>query len=91
LGSTAPNKLKVREDKVILELAEKYKKTVAQIILSWLIMRDILVIPKSTSEKHIEENGKLFELEKEDFEKIQKLNKNYRYVDLPEWGPHRFD
>lgn len=91
LGSTAPNKLKVREDPSILRIAKKYNKTVSQVILSWLNMRNILVIPKSTNENHIKENADLFKLEDEDFKVISSLNRDYRYVDLAEWGPHRFD
>ncbi|KAF9758298.1 Aldose reductase [Nosema granulosis] len=91
LGSTAPNKLKVREDPNILRIAKKYNKTVSQVILSWLLMRNILIIPKSTNAQHIKENSELFKLEDEDFKVMGSLNKNYRYVDLAEWGEHRFD
>lgn len=91
LGGTEPNRIKVREDPEIIKISKKYNKTVPQVILSWLIQRDILVIPKSTSDKHIKENSETFTLKEEDFKIISKLNSDYRYVVLAEWGPHRFD
>lgn len=91
LGGTEPNRIKVREDPEIIKISKKYNKIVPQVILSWLIQRDILVIPKSTSDKHIKENSEIFTLKEEDFKIISKLNSDYRYVVLAEWGPHRFD
>lgn len=44
------------EDAVVKKLAEKYKKTPAQILLRYLIQREIAVIPKSTNEARIKEN-----------------------------------
>ncbi|KAK6090985.1 hypothetical protein P3W45_000230 [Vairimorpha bombi] len=91
LGGTVPNKIRVKEDPEIIKISEKYKKTVLQVILSWLIQRDILVIPKSTSESHIKENGEIFTLEDEDFNRISELNSDYRYVKGGNWGPELFD
>ena len=90
LGGTAKQDVNLKEDPEILRISKKYNKTVPQVILSWLIMRDILIIPKSMSEKHIKENTDLFTLKYEDFMAISKLNRNYRFIDLPEHGPDRF-
>ena len=43
------------DNPVISELAEKYKKTPAQIMLRWQIQRGIVVIPKSTHIERMEE------------------------------------
>lgn len=62
------------EDKTVKEIADKYKKTPAQIALNWLIQQDnVVAIPKSVSKEHIDENLEAlnFELKEED---IQKLN-----------------
>jgi methylglyoxal/glyoxal reductase len=61
-------------------LANKYNKTVAQIILRWDLQNGVVTIPKSTKELRIIENANLFdfELTKEDMEQINNLNQNHR-------------
>jgi len=54
---------KVLDDPVIEELAEKYDRTPAQIVLRWAIQKDVVVLPRSTSREHIEQNFDLFEFE----------------------------
>ncbi|KAM7479369.1 hypothetical protein LguiA_027582 [Lonicera macranthoides] len=68
------------DDPVLRGLAEKYKKTVAQIVLRWGIQRKTVVIPKSSKAGRLEENYKVFdfELSKEDMDIIQGLDRNYR-------------
>lgn len=69
---------KVFESETIIGLAEKYKKTLAQIILRWHIQREIIPIPKSSNMRRIKENLDLFdfELTKEDMSAIDLLNEN---------------
>lgn len=75
-GDGAP----ILKDIVINELAEKYNKTPAQIILRWNIQRNIIILPKSVKQERIISNIQLFdfELTKEDMEKINTINKNLR-------------
>jgi len=49
------------ENPLILEMAKKHNKSPAQVILRWLIQRDIIVIPKSATPSRIEENAKVFD------------------------------
>lgn len=60
------------------EIAEKYDKTVAQVILRWHLQRGIVVIPKSTHVERMEENFNVFdfELNAEDMSAIAALDKN---------------
>lgn len=46
----------VRENPLILELAEKYKVTSTQVILAWHIARGIAVVPGSKNPEHQKEN-----------------------------------
>jgi methylglyoxal/glyoxal reductase len=71
---------KLLDNPVIKEVADKYNKTVAQVILRWDLQHDIITIPKSTKEHRIIENAAIFdfELSAADMEKIDALNKNER-------------
>ena len=66
---------------VIVELANKYKKTSAQIIVRWHLQAGYIAIPGSKNPDHIKENYNIFdfELSSEDMEKIYQINKNKRY------------
>jgi len=52
--------LKVPELK---QLAKQYGKNPIQITLRWLLQREIIVIPKSTKKKRIQDNAKVFDFE----------------------------
>lgn len=69
------------EEKAIAELAKKYGKSVAQIILRWHIQSGNIIIPGSKSEVHIKENMDIFDfsLLPGEMEQINKLEKNQRY------------
>ncbi len=66
------------ENPKLLEIAEKYNKTVAQVILRWELQRGIVIIPKSTHIERMEENFNIFdfELSSEDMEAIKAIDKN---------------
>lgn len=65
------------ENPVLVQIAEKYKKTTAQIILRWHIQRGIVVIPKSTHKTRMVENLSIFDfsLEQTDMDRISALDK----------------
>ena len=67
---------KVFSNETIIALAEKYKKTIAQIILRWHVQRGVIPIPKSSNEERIKENLDIFDfqLSEEDMEAISSLN-----------------
>ena len=59
-------------------IADKYNKTVAQVILRWHLQRGIVVIPKSTHIERMKENFDVFgfELTADDMSAIASLDKN---------------
>ncbi|NLK88066.1 MAG: aldo/keto reductase [Clostridiaceae bacterium] len=76
----------IREVRELNDVAAKYGKTPAQIVLRWDLQRGIVVIPKSVHENRIIENADIFdfELTKEDMEAINSLNRNKRFLPDPE-------
>lgn len=68
------------DNETLQEIADKYGKTTAQIILRWDLQNEVVTIPKSTKEHRIVANADIFnfELTKEDMEKIDALNENHR-------------
>lgn len=71
---------KVSHIPLLLDLSEKYKKTVAQIVIRWNIDTNVIVIPKSVTPSRIKENFDVFdfELEPKDIEAINNLNQDLR-------------
>lgn len=61
---------------ILKEIAEKHKKSVAQIILRWLMQRNIVALAKSTHAERMKENIEIFdfELSNEDIKKISQLD-----------------
>lgn len=73
---------------ILKNLAAKYNKTTAQIILRWHIQEGNSVFPKSTNPVHIQENLDIFDfvLTDDDMQEIAKLDcgKRYYTADLEE-------
>lgn len=69
------------EEPVFTELAKKYGKTNAQIILRWHTQVGNIVIPGSKNEEHIKDNINIFDitLTEEEIAKIAAIDKNVRY------------
>lgn len=73
------------DEPVIAELARKYGKTYAQIMLRWCIQKGWVVLPKSVSPERIRENIDIFDfaIEPEDMAKLATLDRNLRTA----WSP----
>ena len=92
-GPFAEGKNGIFANEILSEIGKKYNKSVAQVILRWLIQRDVVVIPKSVRKERIEENFNVFdfELNSEDMEKISELDKkeslflNHDDVEIVKW------
>ncbi len=92
-GPFAEGKNGIFTNEILSEIGKKYNKSVAQVILRWLIQRDVVVIPKSVRKERIEENFNVFdfELNSEDMGKISELDKkeslflNHDDVEIVKW------
>lgn len=73
------------EDAILLSIAEKHNKSVAQVILRYFLQKKIVIIPKSTKPLHIKENVDIFDfkLDSDDMKKIEKLDKKQMYSKFP--------
>ena len=80
-GSFVEGKNDVFNNPILVEIAEKHHKTVAQVILRWLLQRDVVVIPKTVHENRLIENLNVFdfELDYEDLISIATLDENHTF------------
>ncbi|WP_058304191.1 aldo/keto reductase [Gorillibacterium timonense] len=72
----AEGKNNLFQNELLTAIAEKYNKSVAQVVLRWLIQRDVVVIPKSIRKERMVENFTIFdfELSQEDMDLITVLD-----------------
>lgn len=59
----AEGKNNLFHNEVLASIAEKYNKSVAQVVLRWLTQREVVVIPKSVRKERIVENFDIFDFE----------------------------
>nr|XP_039248177.1 aldo-keto reductase family 1 member B1-like [Styela clava] len=76
------------EEPILIDIAKKYMKTVAQVLLRYQIQRNVIVIPKSVTPARITSNIDLFNfvIDEGDMTKIKNLNRNWRTCDVDGWA-----
>ena len=74
------------EEPIIQQLAQKYGKTPAQIILRWHFQNGLSFIPKSAHASRIKENADIYDftLTDQDMAQMDSINKNVRISQEPE-------
>jgi len=79
-NAPAPAVPAILEDELVLKMAQAHSKTPAQILLRHLIQQNIIVIPKSVSEKRIRENLNIFDftLSDQEMDQLNQLDRNTR-------------
>lgn len=75
-GPFAEGRNNIFQNKVLQKIADKYQKSIAQIILRWLLQRNIVCIPKSVRIERLKENFNVFDfkLSNEDMNLILTLD-----------------
>jgi diketogulonate reductase-like aldo/keto reductase len=75
------------KEKVIVKLAQKYKKTEAQIVLRWHVQSGFITIPKSCNPQRIKENFEIFDfqLTQDEMDSINALNGKRGRVQYYSW------
>ncbi|MCP2025844.1 diketogulonate reductase-like aldo/keto reductase [Flavobacterium sp. HSC-32F16] len=92
-GPFAEGKNDMFTNKLLVSIAEKYDKSVAQVILRWLVQRGVVAIPKSVKKERIIENINIFDFElgMEDMDLISILDTkksaffDHRDPDIVKW------
>lgn len=76
--SNEPRK-ELTENETIRPIAEKYGKTIPQIIFKWLLQQDIIIIPKTWNPKYLKQNISLYDFTLDDTEMalIDSLDKGH--------------
>lgn len=75
-GPFAEGRNNIFQNEVLQKIADKYQKSIAQIILRWLLQRNIVCIPKSVRIERLKENFNVFDfkLSNEDMNLILTLD-----------------
>lgn len=75
-GPFAEGKNNMFNNPTISKIGKKHNKSAAQVILRWLIQRNVVVIPKSVRKERIIENFNVFdfELSEDDMNKIKSMD-----------------
>ncbi len=74
------------DNAVLQDMAEKYGKTPAQILLRWDLQHQAVTIPKSVKRHRMQENADVFdfELSAADMQSLDALNKDHRFGPDPD-------
>ena len=77
-----PNDPTLLEDPVVNEIAAKYNKSAAQILIRYQIDRQIVVIPKSQNADRIAQNFDVFDfsLSSDDIDRITAINRDWKAI-----------
>ncbi|KAL7836495.1 hypothetical protein AOLI_G00277790 [Acnodon oligacanthus] len=78
----SPSEPLLLDDPRVVAMANRYKKTPAQIIIRWLVQRGAACIPKSVTPSRIKQNIEVFDfkLSDEDMKQIESFNRNERLI-----------
>jgi len=73
------------EDPKLMTIAKKYSKSPAQLLIRWVLQKDVVVIPKSSKQERIAENADVFDftISVEDMIKLDSFNEDLR----TSWDP----
>ena len=96
-GPFAEGKNDIFNNEILMSIAKKYNKSVAQIILRWIVQRDIVVIPKSVRKERMKENFEIFDFEisADDLDSIKTLDTktslffDHRNPEIVKWMGNR--
>jgi 2,5-diketo-D-gluconate reductase A len=99
-GPFAEGRNNLFSNELLQRIADSYNKSIAQVVLRWLVQRGVIAIPKSVKKERIKENFNVFdfELSLEDMLSISTLDRkessffDHRNPDIIKWmGSRKLD
>lgn len=80
------------EDPLVRQLARKYQRLPAHILIRYQIQRGIVAVPKAIQAAHIRSNLEAiaFELDPEDMNDLNGLNRNHRFMKFERCLDHKY-
>ncbi|CAK1549082.1 unnamed protein product [Leptosia nina] len=80
------------DDPALVKIANKYNKTVPQVVLRYIFELGVVAIPKSVKASRIRENIDIFDfsLSDEDKQLLRSYDANYRTTTVPFWKDHPY-
>lgn len=80
------------EDPIVKQLARKYRRPAAHILIRYQIQRGIVVIPKAIQAAHIRSNLEAisFELDLDDMNDLNSMNRNHRFMKFERCIKHKY-
>ncbi|WP_435096083.1 aldo/keto reductase [Halorubrum sp. N11] len=74
----------VFDDEVVVELAEKYEKSPAQVVIRWALDNDVVALPRSSTPDHVRANADLdWELGEADRRRLDERDRDEPVYDTP--------
>lgn len=82
-------RMEILENPLLMQIARNHGKSVAQVVLRWLIQQDIAIIPKTWEFQHLKENIDIldFSLSDDEMRQIDSLDKG-KCLNYNPYAPH---
>lgn len=82
-------RMEIFQNPILIEIAKNHGKSVAQIVLRWLIQQDIIIIPKTWDPTHLAENIDIFDfdLSETEMKNIDSLDQG-KCLNYDPYAPH---
>ncbi|XP_022817101.1 aldo-keto reductase AKR2E4-like isoform X1 [Spodoptera litura] len=80
------------DDPALVEIANKYRKTVPQVALRYLVELGVIPLPKSLTKSRIEQNVQVFDFSLTQAERdvLKSFDRNYRTIPQYKWLDHPY-
>ena len=87
-----PDDVELMEEPKLKTIADKYNKSVAQVLIRYQLQRGNVVIPKSVTASRIKENMEIldFELTADDIATIDSFDNGGRFCGLSWFSHHKY-